>query len=448
PVVWVLLAGSRMVAQWFQLEPAVETANQYLEGSPLDRFIFSALLAAGLIVLLARRRWVGTFLRANGPILLFFLYCAASVLWSDYPDVAFKRWIKGFGNVVMVLVVLTDANPSAALKRFLSRSGFLLIPLSVLLIKYYPDLGQGYNPWTWDRYYIGVATGKNGLGFVCLVFGLGSLWRFLEAFQGGERARSARPLIAHGTIVAMALWLFWKADSATSFGCFLMGAGLLVVTSWPALARSPKAIHLLVGAPLCVSLVGLLLNGWTDVVAVFGRDPTLTGRTLLWNQLLGMTVNPLFGTGFESFWLGGRMEMFWRMYWWHPNQAHNGYLEIFLNLGWMGLALLGLVMVWGYRNVVAAFRLGPEAGRIRLSYFVVAAVYNLTEAAFQGIHVVWIMFLLVITVVPEGPPREDVIRTEWIPTLELGNSLDCPDQPRALPFLSSRQEAAHLLPRR
>jgi len=46
----------------------------------------------------------------NAPLVVFFLYCAASVFWSDFPIVAFKRWTKVLGNVVMVLVVLTEAD--------------------------------------------------------------------------------------------------------------------------------------------------------------------------------------------------------------------------------------------------------------------------------------------------------------------------------------------------
>ena len=407
PVAWVLLAGSRMFSDWLDPARGMQSPDQYLEGSPLDRLMLAGLLAAGLMVLLTRGRRTGMFLRANGPILLFFLYGALSVFWSDYPDVAFKRWTKALGNVVMVLVVLTDPDPSAAVKRLLARTGFLLIPLSVLLVKYYPELGRGYSPWIWTPYYTGVAEGKNGLGLVCLVFGLGSLWRFLEVFWSGERPRMAGPLIAHGAILAMALWLFWMADSVTSLACFLLGGGLIAVKNLPWLARKPTAVQLFVAGVLFLSLVGLFLDVGTDLVEAMGRDATLSGRTILWEELLRTNTDPWFGTGFESFWLGERAKWFWTKYWWHPNQAHNGYLEVFLSLGWVGVALLGLVMVWGFRNVVGAVRQDSGTGRLRLAYFAVAVIYNLTEAAFKGMHLVWIMFLLATTIVPEPPRWED-----------------------------------------
>ena len=168
----------------------------FVEGNPLDALVFATLIVGGLVVLITRRRRVSTFLRANGPLLVFLLYCVLSVLWSDYPEVAFKRWIKAIGDTVMVLIVLTDPEPTAAIKRLLARAGFLLIPPSILLIKYYPSLGRGYSPWTGEAYNNGVALHKNGLGYIALIFGLGSLWYLLEALLGGKRPRATGPLIA------------------------------------------------------------------------------------------------------------------------------------------------------------------------------------------------------------------------------------------------------------
>ena len=406
PVAWLSISASRMVSQWLGVAPA-DSPEQYLEGSPLDAQIFAGLLVAGLVVLFARGARARTFLSKNKPVLVFLLYCAASILWSDFPFVAFKRWTKAVGDLIMILVVLTDPDPIAALKRLLARCGFVLIPLSLLLIRYYPELGRAYNPWDGTPYNIGVATGKNGLGYVCLLFGLGSLWRILLLFRGAQSPRKSGTLIAHGVVLLMALWLFWMADSVTSLACFLLGSGLIAVKNLPWLARKPTAVQLFVAGVLFLSLVGLFLDVGTDLVEAMGRDATLSGRTILWEELLRTNTDPWFGTGFESFWLGERAKWFWTKYWWHPNQAHNGYLEVFLSLGWVGVALLGLVMVWGFRNVVGAVRQDSGTGRLRLAYFAVAVIYNLTEAAFKGMHLVWIMFLLATTIVPEPPRWED-----------------------------------------
>src|SRR5262247_62060 len=86
PGAWISICASRMVSQWLAAAPAVESPDQYVEGNALDRLVLTGLLAAGLIVLLARRQRSASLLRANWPIVLFFLYFGISVLWSDYPD--------------------------------------------------------------------------------------------------------------------------------------------------------------------------------------------------------------------------------------------------------------------------------------------------------------------------------------------------------------------------
>src|SRR5213594_1540941 len=410
-VAWLSISASRTVSQWVGGVEFMASPDVLVEGSPLDALIFAGLLAAGLVVLLTRGERAGTFLQANGPLLVFFSYCAISVLWSDYPFVAFKRWTKAVGDLVIVLVVLTDPEPTAALKRLIARSGFLLIPLSILLIGYYPDVGWAHDPWTGGMFYpatpIGVTTGKNSLGYVCLIFGLGSWWCFLEELRGGKHIRATGPLIAHGAILAMAVWLFYMADSATSLASFLVGGALIALTSQRGSALKPAAVYAFTAGIVALLSLGLFVDSEEALIETMGRDVTLTGRTQLWADLLRMAADSWFGTGFESFWLGDRVKSLWSQYLWRPTQAHNGYLEVFLNLGWVGVALLGFVIAWGYRNAVGALHRDPELGGLRLAFFVVALLYNVTDAAFRMMHPVWIAFLLAVMVIPGPEHREN-----------------------------------------
>jgi O-antigen ligase len=114
-----------------------------------------------------------------------------------------------------------------------------------------------------------------------------------------------------------------------------------------------------------------------------------------------MTANPLVGTGFESFWLGSRLEKMWSIYWWHPNEAHNGYLEVYLTLGWIGIALFAVFLIAGYRNIIAGFRRDPDIARLKLAFFVIVLIYNFTESAIRETNPIWIMLLLAIVAVPE-----------------------------------------------
>jgi hypothetical protein len=414
PVVWLWINGSRPVSLWLQIGPRVDSADRGVDGSPLDACIFGILLVIGLAVLAQRKQQAGNFLRANGPLLLFFAYCALSTLWSDYTIVAFKRWTKATGDVVMVLVILTDSDPTWAIKRFVSRVGFLLIPLSILLIKYYPDMARYYSRWEGKMYVSGVSEDKNMLGMICLIFGLGAWWRFLEACRDERGSKRTRQLIAQGSVVAMVIWLFWMANSMTSMSCFMMTGLLLAMASFVRQPRVPAVLHFVVVAIICVSASALFLNVGGGALETMGRDPTLTGRTEIWRELLSVVSNPLIGTGFESFWLGDHLRKIWAMGGLLEgiNEAHNGYLEVYLNLGWIGVALLAVLVVTGYRNVVASFRQNIETAKLRLAFFVAAVVYCLTEAAFKMMCPIWVAFLLAITAIPdstmpEGLPQFD-----------------------------------------
>lgn len=399
PLIWFAIACSRPVGAWLQMGSYIDTADQMQEGSPLDRLVWLVLLVFGLIVIAGRKR-AGKSLLENRALLFFFLYCVVSFLWSDFPDVAFKRWIKAIGDVIMVLIVLTDREPVAAFNWFMSRLTYVLIPLSILFIKYYPSIGVSYFQWGGKANIGGVTTNKNSLGVISLYFGLWAFWRLLDVYRGRKAAGRTRHMVPYAVILGMVFWLFHASNSMTSLNSFLMGAILLVVAGTRMAVRRPGMVHALMVSMLVVTASVLFLGASPDVLRALGRNPTLTDRTEIWGVVLKFVQNPLLGTGFESFWLGPRLEKMWRLYWWHPQEAHNGYLEIYLMLGWVGIVFLGAVIASGYRTVFKGWR-GNTKNTLWLAYFFVGLVYNCTEAAFFRMQAVsWLFFLFAIVTVP------------------------------------------------
>lgn len=410
PSMWLLIAGSRSVSAWLGTAPEM-SAEQYLEGSPVDRAVYAILIAAGVIVLLGRRRAVSNLLQRNWPVLVFVLYCAISITWSDYPGVALKRWIKSVGDYVMVLILLTEHDRAHAVKRVLARVGFIVLPLSILFIKYYPDLGRSYaQHWEGTQFFTGVAENKNMLGMVCMVFGFAASWRVLQAWH--ESQPRPRTLIVHGTVLAMAVWLLIISDSKTSLSCFVATSGLIAAHIFVKAAQKHAVVHVLVAMVVLSSFSVLFLGIGDNALQAMGRNSTLTGRTDIWKGLFRVPINPVVGTGFESFWLGERLRRLWTLpEFSNINEAHNGYLEVYLNLGVAGLILIGGLMVTGYRNILRMLDRDPEAGRLRLGYFVIAVVYNFTEAGIRSTDLVWIAFLFAIIALPASVPKKRLIAT-------------------------------------
>ncbi|MFY9689744.1 MAG: O-antigen ligase family protein [Candidatus Acidiferrales bacterium] len=411
PVVWISIVGSRAVSVWFNMSPA--DSDVQMDGSPLDRVVFALLLVGGLVVLVNRGRKSSAALKANWPILAYFAFCLVSVVWSDFPDVAAKRWIKAIGDLVMVLIIVTDGNPIGALKRVLARAGFILLPASVLLIKYFPGLGRGYDPWFGMQSDLGVTTNKNTLGVITFILSLGALWRVLELFRAKGQPNRRRHLVAQFTLLAFGMALLAMANSATSLASFALGSVLLVAGTLRAVRRHPGAIHALVLTMVAAGGLSLVIGGTAGIAHVMGRKGDLTGRTEIWSALIPMAPNSVVGAGFESFWLGPRLEAALRDFPGLPlNEAHNGYLEVYLNLGFVGVFLIALILVTGYGRAVATFRRDPLFGSLLLAYIASAAVYSFTEAGFRMLDPIWIFLLYAVVAASAAAPRREAVPVE------------------------------------
>jgi exopolysaccharide production protein ExoQ len=400
PVLWIWIAGSRPVSAWLGINPG---ANVQLDGSPVDAALFGILLLAAIAVLIRRSKRTKALLVANWPILIYFLYCLISVTWSYHPDVAFKRWIKAIGDLAMVLLIVTEPQLRGALCRLYSRVGFLLLPTSVLLIKYYGYLGRGYTP-DGEPMNTGVTTNKNMLGVILLVVSLGTLWRILSLLRAKGQPNRGRHLVAQAALLAFGIALLGMADCKTCISCFILGGGLIIVTNLPAIKGRPARAHALCLAILLVAGATFLFGGQTGIVHALGRQSNLSGRTDIWAIVIPAVPNLLVGAGFESFWISPGARKVWNDLaaagWWNPevliNEAHDGYIEVYLNLGWIGVCLIALILMSGYRHAGKAFRRDPALGSLMLAYIMATAIYAITEAAFRMLDPIWIFLLLAV----------------------------------------------------
>jgi O-antigen ligase len=302
--------------------------------------------------------------------------------------------MKLVGSVILALIVLTDVKPGEAVRTMLRRWVYILVPFSVLLIKYYPDIGKYYRTTDGAVQYIGVATHKNSLGAICLIGGIILLSSYLVREKASSLSKEIR--ISNMAVVLMTAWLFVKANSATALVAFGLSAFAMVVSQAMTYRRNPKRIsRLTLLGCLSAGFLVPMIGSAASLVSGVGRDATLTGRTAIWDLVLSTNTNPLLGAGYDSFWLGPRVQMFWDKYSFHINQSHNGYIEIYLNLGLIGLVLfVGLLLV-AYRNVNINLLRDYDSGVLWLALFLVVALTNITEAGVRGTSLIWFVFLIV-----------------------------------------------------
>ncbi len=396
PVIWLWLVGSRPASMWLGMSgpSSGDILNSTLEGSPMDAAIFQVLIIAGVIVLARRGKRTTALLRAIGPVLIYFAYCLISTSWSPYPESSLKRWIKCVGDLVMVLVLITDAHPVDALRRLFSRVSFILLPVSIVLIKC-TNLGVEYDET--GPHYTGVTTNKNTFGLMLYVVSIGVAWNLHTLIFNKKAPNRTRRLIAQSTVLVFGMALLHFAQSATSVFCFALGSGLMFATGLPVIRKQPNRVHILC---LCILLLGAagMVFGGQSVTSSMGKTSDFSGRTEIWAASIASADSVLFGTGFESFWnanahkVAALLSSYQNIS--NLNSAHDGYLQIYLDLGWIGLILLLSILVSGYLRAVKAFRRNREFGRLILAFIITCAFYNISEAGFRIMTTSWISLLL------------------------------------------------------
>jgi exopolysaccharide production protein ExoQ len=399
PLAWMFIAGSRFPTGWLSMGSSVtlqkaSTSLSFDEGSPVDAAVFLILIVSGVFVLFKREIDWRRLLIQNKWICLYFIYCAISVIWSDFPYITLKRWIKELGNPIMVLVILTEKYPYEAIGAILRRLAFLILPLSVVFIKYYPDLGRAYSA-DFILMNIGVTQQKNQLGLMCMITGIYFIWNF---FLGTKNEFKLRNNYSFIVVIGILVWLLGESQSATSLACLLVAASLIFLSSTKFIGE--KANKLIVVVMIVAALTLLMevtLDVTSFVIARLGRNPNLTYRVPMWEMLMSMAGNSIIGTGFMSFWAGERLITIASQL--RTNeiiQAHNGYLEQYLNLGYIGVLFVVVMIMSGVHKVLKHSLIDYPSAVLRLTFILVASIYNYTEASFYGINNMWLLLLLVI----------------------------------------------------
>jgi exopolysaccharide production protein ExoQ len=389
PFVWMFIAGTRSLADWLGLGAPSEEAA----ASTADALAYQLLLAAGVVVLVRRKLDWGQVLSRNKWIWLFFTFGAISIMWAVDPWLAFKRLIKALGNVVMALVIVTDPLGYAAAWVVIRRLCIIALPLSVLFIKYYPEMGRAYH--MGSPMFVGVAGQKNGLGQLCLLAGLFACWHLL---YGSSRIWVGGPLRIplEAVLLALSLWVLTMADSATSLACLVMGIALLVVSRIPVMARTPhRIIRVATMATLLLAAADALVGVKDRVLSALGRDADLTTRVPMWEDLMSSVRNTVVGAGFESYWVtdyGYAVSQRWGAVF----QAHNGYLELYLHLGVLGLTIFVAGVASGLININRHLPSDRASAMLRFTLLVVVLVYNWTEATFRSASIMWILLMLAV----------------------------------------------------
>ena len=382
PTIWMLSIASKPMGTWFGYGLEGVGAES---GSPLDRVFLTGLLCLGLFILASRNFNWARAAKENTWLVLLIAYMLFSIFWSDIPYISFKRWTRELVAVVMAFIVLTEQDPHQALQSLFRRSAYILIPFSLLLINYFSAYGREYNRWTGELMWIGVTLQKNSLGRLCLIAAFFFVWVLIRRWQGSDIPVGRYRTYADVLVLIVTLWLLKGSPDgaypATAFAALAAGLATFIGLLWMKRHRIHLGVNILTAIIALIIALGIVtpmvggstVAGFTSVLA---RDETLTGRTGIWATLLPIAMQrPILGHGLGGFWTPTFVEMY------RINEAHSGYLDVLLGLGFVGILLVSLFLLSSCRKAQQELSRDYDWGVLWICYIIMAVVHNFGESS-------------------------------------------------------------------
>lgn len=359
------------------------------EGSVFRQFGWLLLAGLSLFALVQHadyRCGVLSFLRQRATAVLllsaFSLLAMASSLWSEVPFITFKRAL-----LLVVVLLVCVVTVACARVRGVDLASLLITPLlsllalSILFSLVFPHIAFSDIGWQ------GITGQKNSMGQLAamLILALAlsqraSAWPAALRWTLGLAALGALALSRSGTAMV------GLAGAAAAIGLVLIARQMRRQPTWivPVFLASGGVAGLLFIAFL-FDVLPTIAELKSAFFALLGKSETLTGRTALWDLVLSQSR-------FRSEWIGGGYGGFWdisneRLAYiasrlgFLPIQAHNGYLEVFNDLGYVGLAMVVGILAFYALHMLRHLFAAPGLVAFDVALCVYVIEVNFSESA-------------------------------------------------------------------
>ena len=347
-------------------------------------WVISYLLAT--VALYTRAKLRRAALRRCWPLFLLVSFALLSIIWSEDRYLTFLRTGALAGTIVGGLY-LGERLTLGAQVRLLTRVLGAAAVLSVLFVLFLPQWAIGTGDFQSD--WLGIFGHKNLLGLnMAMGFGV-----FAALFRSSHRGR-----FAYFAWAVFCLILVFLSGSATGLVCCAGEALVLfvagpVVKIWSRLTRIRRVLVIAMAA-----MFATVLAGQYEVIPdLLGRDAGLTGRTTMWSLVAIMiSEKPWFGYGYGAFWRGyaGPSGAIWDALGGEIFYSHNGFLDVWLDIGAIGLGLLLLGYIIAFRRAVISAGVDrSDLSLWPLVFLMFLLLSNLTEGSLMRANTLpWILY--------------------------------------------------------
>ncbi len=281
--------------------------------------------------------------------LVFAGYCIMSSVWSDHLGHSLYSSIQYLSMIICSIIIA----------RRLSFHDFLKgISLGVFLVLICTFFVKGMTS-------ADLFGSKNQFGFFAEI---GILVSIFILFSLTHSILQKLIFAGFPFIISMiCLGLSHSASSVISTVAVLATCGVGVFIGKTSKPTRPVFLSLILLGVIIIgfSLYAFNINPQAEILAFFGKDSTLTGRTDLWKYGLNYAAqNPVLGNGYSAFWVEGRpaAEALWEEFYIDSKMGfhfHNLFIQTLVDMGAIGLMiLLAAIATFSLKSIGALIRDG------------------------------------------------------------------------------------------
>jgi exopolysaccharide production protein ExoQ len=368
-------------------------------GNAIFQLVSFPLYGFGLMMLVLNPRNLQHHFQKNWLLWIILAYIAASALWSSYPETTLRRAFALFLTTIFASYV-SERFESTEFLRVLAAAIAVYLVITVCSVAV-PGLGIAVGKHLGALQ--GVSGHKNALGRVlgaCVLM----CAAIVTAAQGKDRRRGVWLMLACGFLLIF-------TQSLTSWLAGAAGAAAAFATAWMQFPRLSSRLRLSKGIAVLLVVLGVVVVTLAFVAVssqIFlglGRGENFSGRERIWRFAIEMGQHrPWLGYGYRAFWTDAHtLPLLDRMNFEGARTAetlydngHSSYIDTWVELGWTGIAILGVITLVAIKRAVTAFSTNQRLlANIMFGLLVFMAIYSFSEKMLlEHTDLPWFLFTL------------------------------------------------------
>ena len=365
-----------------------------------DRVQTAVGLTFCLVAMCAYARRLLCFAQTMPLMLLLPIYAMSSALWSQGPGTSLRSGISLLVTTLFAFY-LGERFSERQQMELLTMVGACVAVANVIAALVWPQFGIDHqlHEGAWQ----GLFTQKNGCAEA-------TLFLLTPALAFAAIGRHGQVLRALYIVLCLLVILMTQSRTGWAITIIYFGfAGTLhLLRSFGRKDLLPLAAFVFVSV---AAVVVAVLAYPVLFLSLIGRSGSFSGRAQIWEAIVASVLRrPLGGYGFDAFWsmLNGEATRVFSATGWVVTSAHSGFLNVALELGLVGLALVALTLVQACRYASAAFTPG-HSGHVDWCIGIVflTIVYNLDERTLMAPqYLPWILYILACAGLRKAAYRE------------------------------------------